>query len=415
MNVHVTRRTTCRLCESSALDVVLPLKPTPIADQFVRGDQLEEPQPLIPLDLVLCRECGHVQLLDIVDPEVLFRDYTYRTSVSLGLVEHFRRFAARMIDEGRVSTGGLVVEIGSNDGSMLNAFQEGGCRVLGIDPAQTIAAQATARGIETWPTFFTRITGEAIRAERGPADLVLANNVFAHADALGDMADGIAYLLSDEGLFVFEVSYLVDLLQGRLFDTIYHEHLSYHSVEPLRTFLRRHGLVLVDVERIPIKGGSIRCFAGKASGPWSPSENVGHLVTLEERQGLRSPEPFNRLSAHLDGLRADLACRLDACAVEGRIVAGYGASATTTTLMYHFELETRLAFLVDDNAGKQGMFSPGKHLPVLASSCLRDGRAHADVVMVLAWQYAMPILDRQAEFLTRGGEMIVPMPTIQVF
>lgn len=406
----ISHRTSCRLCEGTALSLVLPLRPTPIADHYVPAERCHEDQPLLPLDLFLCHACGHVQLLDVVDPEVLFRDYTYQTSASLGLVEHFRAFARELAGVSLIAKGDLVVEIGSNDGSLLNAFQEQGCRVLGVDPAIAIALQATGAGVETWPDFFTSGTARRIREERGRARLVLANNVFAHSDALGDMAEGIREVLTDDGLFVFEVSYLVDILDRLLFDTVYHEHLSYHAVAPLRTFLSRHGLELTDVQRLQTKGGSIRCFARKKGA--EPRPAVDQLVALESERGLGTPEPFARFATRLEEIRSGTLRHCDTLEQGSAVLAGYGASATVTTLLYHFSLESRLRMLVDDNPRKHGMFSPGCHLPVHPSACLGDG--NVDAVVLLAWQYARPILDRNQSFRAHGGRFLIPMPEPQI-
>ena len=205
---HVTRKTTCRLCNSSSLDHVLPILPSAIGDAFVSKEHLAEEQGIFPLDCYLCLDCGHLQNLDVVDPDVLFRTYTYRTSVSLGLVEHFRKYAEACVRELGIPAGSLVVEIGSNDGSLLKAFRSHGMRVQGIDPARDIANEATAAGVPTLPDYFTSTIASRIRAESGPAALFCANNVFAHIDNLPDIVDGIRIVLADDGVFVFEVSYI---------------------------------------------------------------------------------------------------------------------------------------------------------------------------------------------------------------
>ena len=226
---HLSSRDWCRLCDSKALELALPIAPSPIADAYIPASRLGIPQELYPLDLYLCKDCGHVQNIDIVNPELLFRDYLYTTSSSSGLVAHFKKYAADIAVGFAVEPGSLVVEIGSNDGSLLRSFKEYGLQVLGIDPALTIAERATASGIETLPEFFTASLASKIREERGNATIIAANNVFAHSDNLADIVRGVRNLLADDGVFVFEVSYLVDIVDEYLFDTVYHEHLSYHS------------------------------------------------------------------------------------------------------------------------------------------------------------------------------------------
>ncbi|HSW70683.1 MAG TPA: methyltransferase domain-containing protein, partial [Gammaproteobacteria bacterium] len=256
-----THRNDCRLCESSKLDLVLPILPSAIGDAFVAKEQLKEKQEVYPLDTYLCVNCGHLQNLDIVDPEVLFRNYTYRTSVSLGLVEHFRLYAADAVQNLKIPADSLVVELGSNDGSLLKAFKALGMKVIGVDPALTIALSATESGIPTFPEFFTAALAKKIGEESGLASLICANNVFAHADNLADIVLGIRNLLSPDGVFIFEVSYVPDIIDNFVFDTIYHEHVSHHALIPLECFFNRLDLTLFDVKRVQSKGGSIRGFA----------------------------------------------------------------------------------------------------------------------------------------------------------
>ncbi len=411
MSIAVRHRDTCRLCGSRSLELVLPLAPTPIADDYVLAARRDEPQPCFPLDVGLCLDCGHAQLLDTVDPVALFANYTYQTSVSLGLVEHFGRLAARLIDKLPLGPGDFAFEIGSNDGSMLRFFRDRGLRTLGVDPAREIAARASATGIETLPQFFTAELGAELRHERGPADIVIANNVFAHADDLGGIADGIRSLLAPRGVFVFEVSYLVDTVDKMLFDTVYHEHLCYHSVKPLRNFFRLHGLELIDVERIAAKGGAIRGTVQLAGGQRPIAPVVGELLQLEEERRLDRPETFRAFAARIDALKRELLALIDGRRAAGRGCAGFGASATVTTLLHHFDLGKRLDFLVDDNPVKQGTFSPGHHLPVLPSRALLE-RAPGDTV-ILAWAYADPIVRKNADYLARGGRFIIPLPAVR--
>lgn len=407
------RRTTCRLCESAALGLAVPLAPSPIADAYVPASRLSEPQPSYPLDLYLCAECGHIQNLDIVDPSDLFREYLFTTGSSGGLVSHFKTYATDMVASLGLGRGDRVVEMGSNDGTLLQFFKNAGLQVLGVDPAQEIAARATAVGLETWPEFFGLEVASRIRAERGSAKLVCANNVFAHADNLADVARGIREVLADDGVFVFEVSYLVDIIDKLLFDTVYHEHVSYHSIAPLDRFLARHGLDLFDVQRIASKGGSIRGFAQRRpEGPRSRTAAVDAFVADEHRRGFHEMPIFADFAARIAGHKKKLLEFVDGELGKGRSIAGYGASTTTTTLMWNFDLTRKLAFVVDDNAKKQGLFTPGNHLPVLPSEDLYVRRP--DVVVILAWQYAAPIIARHRRYVQEGGRFVVPLPELQV-
>ena len=390
----------------------MPIKPSPIADAYVPASRMSEQQELYPLDLYLCRECGHVQLLDVVDPQVLFRDYIYTTSISLGLVEHFRKYADEVSTQFPAAPDSLVIDIGSNDGTLLGFFKKKGLRVLGIDPAVRIAEQASKAGIETLPAFFDLELAKKIKADRGGGALITANNVFAHSDHLPEMADGIRELLAAEGVFVFEVSYLVDIVEKLLFDTVYHEHLCYHSVKPLDTFFHAHGLELIDIRRLTGKGGSIRGFVQHRGGPRRASHVVSELLSLEARIGLAEPDIFREFAGKLESVKNELLALIRKVEAEGKTIAGYGASATVTTLIYNFELGSHLSFLVDDNKSRHGFFSPGHHLPVLAPEALSERKP--GYLIILAWQYANPILSKNSAFLQQGGRFILPMPSVRV-
>ena len=405
-----SRRRTCRLCGGTDHDLVLPLAPAPIVDAYIPADRLEEPQPSYPLDLFLCRGCGHAQLLDVVDPKLLYVEYLYVTTSSLGLPEHFARYAEDVMRRIKPSPGALVVDIGSNDGTLLKAFTSHGMRVLGIDPAREIARAATAAGLETLPIFFTAEEGRRLRQERGPAAVVTVNNLFANVDDLEDMTAGIREWLAPDGVFVFESFYLADLIQNMVFDFIYHEHLSAFSVTPLEAFFRRMGLELIDVQRVPTKGGSLRYTVQRAGGPRPVAASVGELKAHEARIGLHRRDIFEAFVARIDAIEAQLMEAVRALKVQGKRLAGYGASATSTVLLYHFGLREVLDFIADDNPDRQGRFSPGCHLPVVAPAALYERRP--DAVVILAWRYVEPILGKHQAFLDQGGEFIVPLPRV---
>jgi len=412
VSAHVYRRDTCRLCNGRSLELVLPIKPTPIADAYIPAERLDEVQECYPLDLFLCGSCGHVQLLDVVDAGLLFGNYIYVTSSSLGLVAHFENYAEEVLRRVSCAKGSLVIEIGSNDGSLLRFFQNHGMRVLGVDPAHKIAEEATKSGVETLPSFFTAELARQIRRERGPAAIVTANNVFAHADDLAGMAEGIRDLLAPDGVFVFEVSYLVDVIEKTLFDTIYHEHLCYHSVTPLQAFFRRHGMELIDAERVGTKAGSLRCIVQLAGGRRTVSPSVARLTGLEASLGLERGETVRAFAARIEHVKNQLGGLLRDLKAQGKTIAGYGASPSVTTLIYHFELGDVLSFLVDDNPRKQGLFSPGHHIPVLPPQTIYERKP--DYILILAWTYAQPIKKKLQTSLAWDGHFIVPLPQIEV-
>jgi SAM-dependent methyltransferase len=409
----VTRRATCRLCGSKALDLVMPILPSAIGDAFVTRDKLGAVQPVYPLDVYLCRDCGHLQNLDVVDPAVLFGDYTYRTSVSPALVRHFRDYAAAVATDLKLPKGALVVEIGSNDGSLLRAFQERGLRVRGVDAAADIAARATAEGIPTLNAFFSSGIAAAILAEQGPAALLCANNVYAHIDDMTDATKGIRALLAPDGAFVFEVSYVPDMIERMVFDTIYHEHVSHHALVPLERFFNRLDLTLFDAVRVDSKGGSIRVFAQpRSTGQRPQSARLRALLAEETRRGIDRPEIYRTFFAAIEQRKRATLDLLGHAAAEGKRIAAYGASTTTTTLVYHFELGRFLGFIVDDNPIKHGLYSPGLHIPVFPSAALLERKP--DIVIILAWLYADLIIARNHAYLEAGGKFLVPLPDVRL-
>jgi SAM-dependent methyltransferase len=413
LSSSLTRRERCRLCDSPRLERVLPIAASPIGDAYVPQDRLDEPQACYPLDLYLCHDCGHVQNVDVVNPEILFRDYTYKTSSSLGLVEHYRAYANEVTSRFAVPQDALALEIGSNDGSLLGFFKSHGMRVLGVDPAREIAEATTRRGIPTVAEFFGSTLAKQLREEYGPASIVAANNVFAHADDLADVVRGIHTMLAPNGVFVFEVSYLPDIVDRFLFDTVYHEHVSYHSIGPLARFFDRLDMQIFDIERIASKGGSIRGFAQrKQEGRHAVSQIVTTMIDDENRRGFTDPQIYRSYGAAIDERKSALAKVVDTARAQGKRVAGYGASTTVTTLMWHFELTQKLDFLADDNPVKQGLFAPVCHIPVLPSDELYTRKP--DYVVILAWNYAEPIMKRHQRYLDEGGTFVIPLPELRV-
>lgn len=412
MNEANFRRDTCRLCCADDLELVLQLTPTPLADSYVPVERLDEVQQTYPLDLFLCRTCGHSQLLDVIHAEVIYCDYIYETASSLGLADHFKRYADELLHHVSSPKGSLVVDIGSNDGMLLNVLQSRGMRVLGVDPARDIARRATESGIETLPDFFTAELGKKIRYERGPAAIVTSNNLVANIDDLVGFIEGVRELLAPDGVFVFESFYLVDLIHNMVFDFIYHEHLSYFSVKPVEAFFRHNGMELIDVQRVATKGGSLRYTVQLTGGRRKVSPSVTDLIAFEESFGVTRADTFKAFGTKIDAAKNQLLSVLSELKVQGKVIYGYGASATTTTLIYHFQLGDVLSCILDDYPSKQNLFSPGLHIPVLSPQIIHERRP--DYVLILAWRYSEPIIKNQRAYLAQGGHFIVPVPKIHV-
>jgi SAM-dependent methyltransferase len=406
----------CRLCGGS-LVLSLSLEPTPPANEFVLTSSKDSLQDEFPLDIMTCEGCGHVQLGHVVDPERLFRNYVYVSGTSPVFVDHFSRYAESMISRYRLKRGDLVVDVGSNDGTLLSFFKNAGMRVLGVDPAVSIARAASARGIPTEPHFFSPDLVDRLVLEHGQAHLVVANNVMAHAEGLRTIVQAVFKMMRSDGAFAFEVSYLPDVINGGLFDTVYHEHLSYHHVDPLVPFFESEDMRLIDVERINTHGGSIRCHVKRRTA--RPAlDTVSDLRIGERSMGLHcpalGPSSFNpavwsRFGESIRRAGSALTSRLRDMKASGMSIAGYGAPAKATTLMYQFGLGPEdLDFIVDDSPLKAGLFTPGKHIPVLPSSAIRDRMP--DAVVILAWNFADSIVQKLGWYRELGGKIITPLP-----
>jgi SAM-dependent methyltransferase len=413
LNKLYRRRESCRLCGGADLTLVLSLIPTPPANAFVAKSALNEPQKTFPLDLFFCESCTHVQLLDIVDPSVLFADYVYVSGTSPVFVEHFKNYAADILNRFQAPADSLVVDIGSNDGTLLSIFKDAGMTVLGIDPARDIAAQANQNGIETKTDFFTKSLAKSIADDRGPTSIITANNVFAHADDLIGIVEGIQRLMAPDGVFVFEVSYLLDVYEQTLFDTIYHEHLAYHSVKPLVSFFQAHGLELIEAERVSSHGGSLRGIVQHAGGPHAVGPSIAQRLAEEDRLKLGKSSTLQQFAVNIERNKQELIGVLDDLKRQGKSSAGFGAPAKATTLMYHFGLGPDVIdFIVDDSPLKQGLYTPGHHIPVLPSSALYEQKP--DFALILAWNFAEPIMNNHQKFQQTGGQFIIPLPRVQV-
>ncbi|MDO8606989.1 MAG: class I SAM-dependent methyltransferase [Phaeospirillum sp.] len=408
-------RSTCRLCGSPAVEMVVPLAPIPVATPNIgiaaNGlDSLAMAATLVPLDLWLCRDCGHVQLLDIIDPEVHYNNFSYRTAISLGLGEHFKQMADSVGTRVNLQPGDLVVEVGSNDGTLLEPFQHAGATVLGIDPARETARLATERGIETLATFFTEELGHQIRARRGPAKVVVCTNTYANLDDIDGPTRGIRALMDETSLFVFETQHGADVIDRFLIDTIYHEHLSYFLVGPLVRFFRAHDMELVEVEHLPTKGGSFRGYVRLGSGTGEPSGSVAAFMAAEQAAGLHNPATYWPMSDRLTKARADLVEVIAHYRATGRPIAGYGASVGTVTLISQLNLAQSLDFIIDDKPLTEAIIGPDYRIPVVSPQALTE--RNPACVIILAWRYAEPIIARNSDWRAKGGRFIVPLPTL---
>lgn len=408
----VYKRNVCRLCNSSDLALALPLKPSALADEFLPLSMSEKVQPSYPLELFLCNDCGFSQLVDIVIPKAIYLEYTYETVSSLGLVDHFNKYAKDVTAELKPNKGDLVIDIGSNDGSLLRGFKNQSCKVLGVDPAREIAKKATESGIETLPEFFTMQLAKSITGSHGKAKIITANNIYANVDDLESITLAIRELLADDGVFVFESFYALDWIKNMVFDFMYHEHLSYFSVKPLKQFFDRLDMQLFDVWPVTTKGGSIRCFIQKKTGTRPVKPSVENFIDEELKFGLHKLATYRTFEKEINFRKKAVLNFIDPLIAQGKTIAGFGASATTTTLLHHFESNKQVSFIVDDFKVKQNTLSPGHHIPVYSPEALYE--RNPDYVFIFAWRYAKPIIAKHQRYLDQGGKFIVPLPDLKI-
>jgi SAM-dependent methyltransferase len=357
----------CRSCGAGGLEPILDLGRTPLANALLAEEDLAKPEETFPLDLVFCPGCTLLQITETVPPEKLFRDYLYFSSFSDTMLEHAEAIATRLVESERLGSGSLVCEIASNDGYLLQYYAMRGVPVLGIEPAVNIAEVAREeRGIRTVSEFFGRALAEELVAEGERADVIHANNVLAHVADLNGFVAGIALLLKDAGVAVIEAPYAKDFIDHREFDTIYHEHLCTFSLTAIDRLAERHGLVVRDVERIPIHGGSLRVFLSK-KGAFERGPRTRELLAAEEAQGMTGVAYYKSFADAVETVKRALVAKLAELKAQGKRIAAYGAAAKGATLLVTFGIgKETLEFVADRSTHKQGRYMPGVHVPIVA-------------------------------------------------
>lgn len=401
--------TTCRVCGGTDLVKVLDLGSTPPANAYLKKEDFDKPEKSFPLALYFCRTCSLTQLLDVVNQEILFKNYHFLTSASAPSIEHFRRYAEEVIRPLVASPNDLVVDIGGNDGVLLS-FIKDYARVLNVDPADNLAPISEEKGVPFYPTFFTSKTADAILAKYGKAKVLVANNVFAHTDPLRNVFKGVAKLIGEDGTFICEVHWQKHLLEEGAFDQIYHEHLCFHSLHALKHLVESAGMKIFDVQIIPEQGQSLRVFAAKNR---PPTPNVARILTEEKEAGLTDEATHHAFAQKIEANKEKLLSLLRELKAAGKKIVGYGAPAKGNTLLNYYGIgPDTLEYLTDTTVLKQGLYSPGMHIPIVSPERLLTDTP--DYILLLAWNFKDAILEKEKHLREKGVKFIITVPDVVI-
>lgn len=410
---NVRKLTRCRACDTKEFYDAFSLGSSPLANSFLKKSELKNQERYYPLDLKLCKKCGLLQLGEIVSPDLMFRNYLYISSTSKSFRDHFDKFAKDVFKMFNLDKDDLVIDIGSNDGILLKPFKKLGVKTLGVDPAKNVARIARRNGINTLVSYFDRKTANRIVKKYGKSKIITAANVFAHTDDWTEMVNAVKMTLIDDGAFIIEAPYLFDFIQKNLFDTVYHEHLSYLAVNPLVKFFKKNNLQVFKVQKTSSHGGSIRIFIKKISGPYKVQSSLKYFLNLEKNSHLSSIKTYEKFAKNIEANKKALLRLLRGLKNRGNKIIGYGAPAKGNTLLNYFGIGPELLeFIVDDSKLKQNYYTPGTHILIISPDKLK--KIKFNYLLILAWNFADSIIMNHSYLRKRGVRFIVPVPTPKI-
>lgn len=406
MNAEEYRASECRYCGEGLSAPFLDLGLQPLANNLVKTPDEEEFKS--PLALCLCGNCGLTQLSHVAPPDLMFKHYLYVSSTTETFRSHFAAYAKQVREIVKMDKG-VALDIGSNDGLLVKCYGNEGFNSIGIDPAENLAEKANAEGIETINGYFDADTVRQVIERKGKADVISANNVFAHIGDIASVMGNVTSLLSDKGVFVIEFPYYKIMQDDLVFDMIYHEHVSYINVEPLNFLMKKYGMEIFDIKEVSSHGGSLRVYSSWSNGCYELTDAASRFIFKESNDKYNSMQKAEEFAKKVSNVKDKLWEFIYKAKAEGKVVAGYGAPAKASTIINYCSFGPEdIKYIVDDNPLKQNLLVPGAHIPIYSSAFLKEQTP--DVLIVFAWNFAREIIKNNKALLDKGVEFIIPIP-----
>lgn len=412
---EITKIKKCRICDSTDLVEVIDLNSQPIPNGFLPKEALKIKEKAYPLHVSFCQNCSLMQLTYLVTPKIMFDNYLYIPSASKTRINHFKNIADEVMQRAQLNEKSLVIDVGSNDGSLLTAFKNIGVKTLGIDPAENLVKVAELKGIQTVHGYFDSKLALQVAKKYGKAKAICATNVIAHIPNLHEVMKGGDILLEDSGIFFMQFPYSLDLLEKNLFDTIYHEHLSYFSVKSLMYLADTSNLEIFDIEKDELDGGSLKVYWKKKTNKKQKinHDKISRLLKEEEKYGLHEIDVYIKFAARIEKLKNQTVKRLKALKKSNKHIVGYGAAAKANVLLNYFEIDVKtIDYIVDSTPYKQGLYAPGSHIPIYSEEKIYE--TNPDYVLIFAWNFSKEIIEKNKKYKKDGGKFILVVPTFKI-